>query len=84
MLARSICLLLLTKRIIGKHIPLEVYAFYIIKEPRQAELCQHPAGFYNGLIKKALTKNERIKILVCVVIEVTLDVDERCALVSGT
>ena len=26
------------------------------KEPRQAELGQHPAGFYNGLIKNALTK----------------------------
>jgi len=61
MLAGSICLLLLTKRIIGKHIPLEVYAFYIIKEPRQAELGQHPAGFYNGLIKNALTKMSALK-----------------------
>jgi len=31
------------------------------KEPRQAELRRHPAGSYNGQVKKALTKSERFK-----------------------
>lgn len=55
-----------------------------MKEPRPADINQHRAGFYNGLFKKCAHENERIISLVCVVIEVTLDVDERCALVSGT
>ena len=45
-----------------------------------SEDSRHREGFYKWSDQCAYAPTE----LVCVVIEVTLDVDERCALIAGT